>query len=299
MELHQLRYFSAVAQTGNFTKAATQCHVSQPSLSQQILKLEDEMGSPLFERRRDGVVLTLAGEMLLPHARRVLTEVSDAGARLRDASKLARGRLRLGVIPTIAPFFLPRPLAQFRQNHPGVAVTLREGVTKELTTLLEAEEIDLFIASQLSEKHGGLKPTVLFRESLALTLPSTHPLAHARQIGLGDLQRERFIVLRDEHCLSTTVNGFCQQNELAPNITCHGSQIQTVLAMVASGMGVSLIPAMASQHGLPPGLVLRSLGKQAPTRAIIVYQRKSSKTSPAAASLLALLQAEAVASADK
>lgn len=289
MELHQLRYFAAVARTGNFTKAAAACNVSQPSLSQQILKLEAEVGEALFERRRDGAELTLAGELLLRHAERALGEVAQAESRLRDIRRLARGRMRLGAIPTIAPYLLPAPLARFRQQFPGVEVTLHEMVTEELLAALQAQELDLAIASDAAAT-DGLEKATLLREPLWLAVPSTHPLATAARVTIDDVRNEHFVVLREEHCLSATVSGFCEQNEVAPNVVCHGAQVQTVMQMVAAGLGLSLVPALACEQSVPPGLVLRALDGAAPQRPIIAYWPERRETASLVAPLLAMLR---------
>lgn len=294
MELHQLRYFAAVARTGNFTRAAEACHVSQPSLSQQIIKLEAEVGSALFERRRDRAGLTLAGELLLRHATRVLSELDEVGSSMREIRRMTRGRLRLGAIPTIAPFLLPGPLARLKRELPGVEITLHEHVTAGLLTALQARELDLVIASTMPPT-DGLHGRTLFQEPLHLALPAGHALERVRAIGMADLQHARFIVLSDEHCLSAVVSSFCQQNDLAPNIICQGAQVQTVLAMVAAGLGISLVPAMACRQALPPGLVLRTL-EPAPRRDIIAYQGpRAGREAPVAQKLVQLLCADAAA----
>lgn len=289
MELHQLRYFTAVARTGNFTKAAAACNVSQPSLSQQILKLEAEVGEALFERRRDGAELTLAGELLLRHAERVLGEVAEAESRLRDIRRHARGRMRLGAIPTIAPYLLPVPLARFRQQFPGVEVTLHEMVTDELLSSLQAQELDLAIASDATHAEGLAKAT-LVREPLWLAVPATHPLATAARVTIEDVRNERFVVLREEHCLSATVSGFCEQNRVTPNVVCHGAQVQTVMQMVAAGLGLSLVPALACEQSVPTGLVLRALDGAAPQRPIIAYWPERRVAANLVAPLLAMLR---------
>ncbi len=289
MELHQLRYFSAVARTGNFTRAAAACNVSQPSLSQQIIKLEDEVGAPLFERRRDRATLTLAGELLLHHAARVLNEIDEVGTRMHEIRHLTRGRLRLGAIPTIAPFLLPSALARLKRAHPGMEITLHENVTAGLVASLLAHELDLVIASVIP-KNDALASRVLFQESLYLALPLGHALERARTVKMDDLRNERFIVLRDEHCLSAVVSGFCQQNDLSPNVVCAGAQVHTILTMVAAGLGISLVPAMACRQGLPSGITLRSLTTTAPRREIIAYWPKATKETPFASKLLKLLR---------
>lgn len=288
MELHQLRYFAAVARSGNFTRAATACHVSQPSLSQQIIKLEAEVGAPLLERRRDRASLTLAGEMLLRHATRVLNELDEVSSTMHDFRRLTRGRLRLGAIPTIAPFLLPGPLARLKREHPGMEITLHENVTTGLVAALLAHEVDVIIASTIPA-NDAFVASKLFQEPLLLALPAGHPLERVPRVTMEDLHHERFIVLRDEHCLSAVVSGFCQQNDLAPNVICQGAQMHTILTMVAAGLGISLIPAMACTS-LPAGLTLRTLHPKEPKRDVIAYWPAGSKQTPFTGKLLDLLR---------
>src|SRR5246127_2548271 len=148
MEIQQLRYVGAVAQTGNFSRAAEQCHVSQPSLSQQILKLEEELGERLFDRMKRHVRLTAHGEGFLPRALKILEEVDVAKREASDAQKLLRGRLIVGVLPTIAPYLLPEVLVLFARKFPGVEIVVHEDTTAQLLKLAQACEIDFALASR-------------------------------------------------------------------------------------------------------------------------------------------------------
>src|SRR4051794_36638102 len=147
MEVHQLRYFVAVARTGNFSRAAEQCHVAQPSLSQQIQKLEEELGERLFDRRGRQTKLTGHGEALLPRALRILDELENARRDIAEAQELLRGTLIVGVLPTIAPYLLPAVMEEFTARFPGLAVVIQEDTTARLLELVNAYEIDFAIAS--------------------------------------------------------------------------------------------------------------------------------------------------------
>jgi LysR family hydrogen peroxide-inducible transcriptional activator len=147
MELHQLRYFLAVARTKNFSRAAEQCHVAQPSLSQQIKKLEDELDERLFERTKREVSLTSAGEVFRQHAARVLEEVEQARNSMRDVRGLLRGRVALGALPTLAPYFLPERLRAFAAKHPGIEVVVHEDTTGQL--MLYSNKFYYFLISLL------------------------------------------------------------------------------------------------------------------------------------------------------
>lgn len=154
MELHQLRYFLAVARTKNFSRAAEQCHVAQPSLSQQIMKLEEELGERLFERTKRDVTLTPAGELFGQHAERVIEEVELARDKVRDVRGLVRGRVTLGALPTVAPYFLPQRLRAFAEKFPGIEVVVHEDTTAQLALAVLNKEIDFALVSLPVERTG-------------------------------------------------------------------------------------------------------------------------------------------------
>ena len=244
MEFHQLRYFLAVARTKNFSRAAEQCHVAQPSLSQQIMKLEDELGEKLFERTKREVALTPAGDLLKTHAERVLQEVDLACEGVRELRGLVRGRVVLGVLPTVAPYFLPKRLRLFSAEFPEVEVVVHEDTTRQLAAALLAKEIDLALVS-LPVEQAGLVAEEFFSEKLLVALPLGHILAKRQRIALNDLEREAFILMKEGHCLSGQALQFCQVNGFAPRVSFRSAQIETVLAFVAKGWGVSVVPEMA------------------------------------------------------
>jgi LysR family hydrogen peroxide-inducible transcriptional activator len=175
MEMHQLRYVVAVSRAGNFSRAAEQCHVSQPSLSQQILKLEEELGERLFDRMKREAKLTPHGEAFLPRAVKILEEVDAAKREASDAHSLLRGRLIVGVLPTIAPYLLPRVLVGFAEKFPGVEIVVQEDTTARLLKLAQAYEIDFALASRpIQDQRMEVKD--LFTEELRLALPPGHPV---------------------------------------------------------------------------------------------------------------------------
>src|SRR5271154_1361760 len=170
MEMHQLRYVVAVARTQNFSRAAEQCHVSQPSLSQQIQKLEEELGERLFDRMKRAAKLTPHGETFLPRAVKILEEVDAAKREAGDAKSLLRGMVTVGVLPTIAPYLLPKVMATFTAKFPGVEIVVQEDTTARLLKLALACEIDFAIASQ-PIRDGRLEVRELFSEELLIALP--------------------------------------------------------------------------------------------------------------------------------
>lgn len=244
MEIHQLRYFLAVVRTHNFSRAAEQCHVSQPSLSQQIMKLEDELGERLFVRTRREVALTPAGQRLTTHAERVLDELERARDSVSARDGVLRGKVALGVLPTIAPYHLPGRLRAFAEKFPEVEVEVHEDTTARLARAVLAKEIDLALVS-LPLEQRGIASRHLFDEPLFVALPAGHRLARRRRLNLADVERETFILMQEGHCLAGQTLAFCRMQGFAPRVSFRSAQIETVRAFVAAGWGVSVVPAMA------------------------------------------------------
>lgn len=288
MEMHQLRYVVAVARTGNISRAAEQCHVSQPSLSQQLQKLEDELGERLFHRMRRETRLTAPGEAFLPRALRILEEVDAAKREAAEAQSLLRGTLSLGVLPTIAPYLLPGALVSFAEKHPGVSVTVHEDTTAQLIKLVAGCELDMALASRpiLDQR---LEIRDLFAEELLLAVPAQHPLARRRTVRAADLERQRLIVMKEGHCLGDQVLGFCERRHVEPQISFRSAQLETVQALVRSGVGISLVPAMAAQAARQQALIYRSFGPPRPERKIVALRLKQHRQHRAAEAFLRVL----------
>ena len=286
MELHQLRYFLAVARTKNFSRAAEQCHVAQPSLSQQIMKLEDELGERLFERTKREVSLTPAGDLLRVHAERVLQEVELARDGVREFRGLVRGRVVLGVLPTVAPYFLPQRLRAFSSRFPAVEVVVHEDTTDQLAAAVLAKEVDLALVS-LPVQRVGLAAEEFFDEKLLVALPAGHALAKRPRLTFDDLEREAFILMKEGHCLSGQALQFCRINGFAPQISFRSAQIETVLAFVAKGWGVSVVPEMACTRPMR-GVRFRTLAGM--TRSIGIIHRKARPLSHASRALVDFLR---------
>lgn len=285
MELHQLRYVVAVTRTGNFSRAAAQCHVSQPSLSQQIQKLEDELCERLFDRLKTRTRLTPAGEALHQRAVRILAEVEAAHREATEARALTRGSVTVGVLPTIAPYLLPRVLPRFSKDLPGIEVVVQEDTTTQLLALLAACELDLAIAS-LPIHDVRVQAETLFTEELLVALPPNHPLVKKPSIRAADLETERFILMKEGHCLGDQVLNFCTRRDFHPNVLCRSAQIETIRALVQAGMGISLIPAMACQRARPPEPLYRSLSPPLPQRTIVALWLQSRPPGRAAGAFL-------------
>jgi LysR family hydrogen peroxide-inducible transcriptional activator len=285
MEMHQLRYVVAVARARNFSRAAEHCHVSQPSLSQQIQKLEEELGERLFDRMKRQAKLTAHGEAFLPRALKILEEVDLARREASDARSLLRGRVIVGVLPTIAPYLLPAVLGDFAKRFPSVEIVAQEETTALLLKLANACEIDFAVASRPIQDRR-MEVQDLFTEELRLALPPRHSLTRKRTVRLADLEKEPFIVMKEGHCLGDQVLNFCERRDLKPTISFRTAQLETIQALVHAGAGISLVPAMAARKkraGLPE---YRSLVSPKPERKIVAIWPKQRPLSRAANELL-------------
>lgn len=290
MEMHQLRYVVAVARAGNFSRAAEQCHVAQPSLSQQVRKLEDELGERLFDRLKRTVRLTAHGEAFLPRAVKILEEVDAARREASDARGLVRGTLTVGVLPTIAPYLLPAVLVAFGAAFPGVEIVVQEDTTARLLKLAAAYEVDFALVSR-PVHDDRMEVRDLFAEELRVAVPPGHPLARKRTVRPADLRKERLIVMQEGHCLGDQVLGFCERYELKPNISFRSAQLETIQALVCSGVGLSLVPAMAVRTGREDLPAYRSLSSPPPERKIVAVWPRQRPLGRAAAEFLKLIPA--------
>jgi LysR family hydrogen peroxide-inducible transcriptional activator len=244
MELHQLRYFCAVAEAGSFSRAAEQCHVSQPSLSQQIMKLEDELGARLFDRLGRSVRLTETGQTFLPRARAVLRELEAARGEVVEQKDSVGGAVTIGVIPTVAPYYLPQRLTWFSRKFPQVRLTVVEEITPVLLDQVRASKVDLAILALPIRGHE-FETFPLLTERLFAALPAGHKLAKRGALFLKELRAQPFLLLRDGHCFRDTAVAACDRAHLDPQIIFESGQFSSLLSLVGAGMGVSIVPEMA------------------------------------------------------
>jgi LysR family hydrogen peroxide-inducible transcriptional activator len=267
VELSQLRYFLKVAERGNFTRAGEDLGVTQPALSRSIARLESEIGQPVFDRQSKSVVLTDAGRLLHARAEQILSLVSDTLAELTDDGKT--GRVRVGAIPTVAPYLLPGILRDFRTRCPRAQVVALEETTDKLLHRLRQGEIDVaLLAAPVTEPH--LDSVSLFEEELLLVLPAGHALAKRERVTLSELREHPFVLLDETHCLTGAVVSFCERRSFQPVSVEHTSQLATVEELVSLGHGISLIPQMARRHDRDPRRVYRSISHPRPTRTIVL-----------------------------
>jgi LysR family transcriptional regulator, hydrogen peroxide-inducible genes activator len=287
MELHQLRYFVAVAQLENFTRAAQKCFVAQPSLSQQIIKLERECGGPLFDRSGRKVRLTDRGRTLFDRAIEILAAVEGAKRALTEDGDA--GQITVGAIPTIAPYLLPPLLKRFLRDYPKTEVTVSENLTEYTIQACLEGDVDVgVLALPISEDQLAIEP--LLTEELLLAMAAGHPLAARRRVSMQDVSLERFVLLSETHCPGRQVVSFCKGQSCQPAISCRSAQLLTVQELVAAGNGVSLIPQMAVSADRSQHTKYRSLTGEKPTRTIAMIWRKNRYHGPAVERFIAALR---------
>lgn len=247
MELHQLRYFCAVARAGNFTRAAEEQHVAQPSLSQQIRKLEDELGAKLFDRFPRFARLTDFGKAFLPKAGEILRQVGQARTEIQEMSRAEVGTVLVGAIPTIAPYFLGPALARFARRYPAVSISVVEEITPILLDRLHNGHLDVIVLA-LPVRGEELICEELFREPLFAALPEGHRLAERKTLALSEIREDPFLLLKEGHCFRENALSACRRSRVNPNVVFESGQFSTIVSMVATGMGVSVVPAMAVEY---------------------------------------------------
>ncbi|HEY4257561.1 MAG TPA: LysR family transcriptional regulator [Candidatus Udaeobacter sp.] len=282
MELHQLRYFVAVADEGNFSRAAAKVRVAQPSLSQQIRKLEAEIGQPLFDRLPRSVVITEAGRCLLDYARQILASIGDARRCVDELKGKIAGDVAVGAIPTIAPYVLPELVVTFQNHYPDVTLHIVEDATERIVRRIETGELDVALASTCQQS-PTLRREHLGSEALLALVPEGHPLAKQAAVSFDDLKSQRFLLLHEMHCLSQQVHHLLESRRLHPEIALAGSQLSTIANMIAAGIGVSIVPQMMVKHHATPGCVSLPFAPPVPERELNVLYNPLRFQSKAAA----------------
>lgn len=243
-DLRQLECFCAIARTGSFTKAADELGIAQPSLSEQIAKLEQSLGAPLFERLARRVELTPPGHAILGVAQALLEDAAALPDRFESAREGVSGPLRIAAIPTILPYFLAPLLKSFCERYPGVQLHLREGTTNELTEQVLNGAIDVALLS-LPVDTAGLVMKELFREPLFLAVPKKHPLTAAAPVPLRKVSKERLLILKDGHCLRDETLAVCARARAHFAAQFEADQFVTIFELIRGGFGVSIVPEMA------------------------------------------------------
>ena len=285
----------AVAETGNFTRASERSNITQPSLSQQILNLEKEVGHKLFHRLGRKAVLTEAGATFLERARRILFEVENASKELKDSPSLDR-RITVGAVPTVAPYLLAPLIERARVTHPNLTVHLREDFRSDLARAVLEGELDLAVVT-LPIKDHRLSIEPLLTEPLLLVVARGHPLAGRSEVTANDLAEETFVTLGDSSTLAAQIRAFCGDHNFVPRIGYRCAQVATLKLFVAMGAGISILPQVAQLPEDRGTLTYLRLTGSAPTREIAVIRHLQRYQSRGAEQFLALLRDQARVSA--
>ncbi len=286
MNLQDLAYFAAVARYQHFGRAAQACHIGQPTLSAQLRKLEIELGGSLFERTNRRVSITPLGELLLPHARRALEEVRLLQTAAQSARDQLAGPIKLGAIPTIAPYLLPRILPALNKSAPRLTIDLWEDLTAQLLDRLRTGQLDAaLLATPVPD--SGLTALRLFDDPFLAALPARHPLAQSSVVRQQNLF-PHLLLLADGHCLSAQVRSACTHRGQAPaRNDFRASSLETLVNLVAAGYGATLVPHLAANSLKSRTIALRPLQKSA-SRTIYLASRP---TFPRPKALQAIAQA--------
>ncbi|NJQ07959.1 LysR family transcriptional regulator [Streptomyces lonarensis] len=250
MQLHQLRYFAAVADTRHFTRAAEREHVAQPSLSQQIKALERELGTELFHRARGHVTLTDAGQTLLPLARRILADADTARREVQEVALLRRGRVRLGATPSLCVGLVPQLLRTFHDRYPGVELHITEGGSQDLVRELGVGALDLALVIAPPAPRGpALVARELFREDLVVvSAPDGPGPVPGTELRVADLRTLPMVMFRHGYDLRELTLGACRAAGFEPELAVEGGEMDAVLAMVGVGLGVAVVPRTAADR---------------------------------------------------
>ncbi|HEV7731258.1 MAG TPA: LysR substrate-binding domain-containing protein [Candidatus Binatia bacterium] len=272
--LTELRYVVAAADTGHFGRAASRCHVSQPTLSAQIKKLEETLGVQLFERTPKRVQVTAVGEQVVERARVMLDELQGIGDLARGQHEPLAGPLRLGVIPTLGPYLLPWLVPPLQKAYPRLRLVLREGLTATLLDDLVAHRLDVAIVA-LPVGTPGIAVEPLFDEPFWVAVPAKHVLAKRTQLREGDLDGHRVLLLTEGHCLRDQALAICGDGRSGRDDDDYrATSLETLRHMVAAGLGCTLLPALALR-GVPKGMVTRPFKAPSPHRRIGLAWRRS------------------------
>ena len=282
MELRQLRYLVALADERHFTRAAEREHIAQPALSQQIRRLEDELGVKLVERTTRRVAMTQAGELLVGRARRMLAELEAAEAELASLAGVQTGRLSVGALHTMGPVDLSLLLASFHRSHPGIELTVREQSSEELAEMLRVDEIDLaFLSVTEHIQSRGLTLAPLVSEEIVVVLPAAHPLAGRTSVRLAELAGEAFISFRRGSRLRELLDTAAADAGFEPHIALESNESRRIRSLVASSLGVAILPRSdATGPGAP--VAGSALVEPALTRDVTLAARTRRHLSPAA-----------------
>lgn len=277
MNFRALQYFVKLAELKHFSKAAEACFVSQPTLSTQIRKLEEELDVSLVERAPRHVMLTPIGEDIAHRARHVLRDIEHIKTAARRSRNPATGIIKLGIFPTLAPYLLPHVIPVIRKRFPDLKLQLAEEKTEDILNMLDQGRLDAGLLA-LPVDEPGLEIEVLFEEPFVTAMPSGHPLSDKESICVKDLEGEELLLLEEGHCLRQHALAVCKLAGAHERVDFHATSMETLRQMVASNVGVTLMPVLAVKPPVPTtgNIALRPFDAPAPSRTIVLVWRSSS-----------------------
>ncbi len=274
MKLRQVRSFISLARTGTFSEAARRVNVSQPALSQQIKKLETELDVKLVERMGKRIKLTEQGENFLPEAMRVLDSVRSAEASVQSNGSFSQGQLKLGIIPTIAPYFLPTLMDELNPESGELELLIREQQTDTLLQQLKIGKVDhLLLSPPIPEE--GITIERLGQEPFSLAVSEDEPIARQDEIQIDDITDEPILLLEEGHCLRDQTLSFCERQNVQPNVVFQGSNMQSILNLIDSGFGYTFVPEMVIRNSNHDRIRYIPFSEPRPARDIILVHRQS------------------------
>jgi DNA-binding transcriptional LysR family regulator len=292
MELRQLRYLVSLAEERSFTRAAAREHIAQPALSQQVRRLEDELGLPLVDRTTRRVALTEAGELLVDRARRVLAEVRAAQSELGELAGIRAGTVTIGAMQTLGPFDLPRLLAAFHKRHPQVELSVREEASDTLAEMVRTDAVDLALLSVTDRiDRRGLELQQLATEELVALVPAGHPLARRRRVRMAELEHDDFISFREGWALRHLLVQAGTEAGFVPHVAFESNELTRIRSLVASGLGVALL-ARSGVEGTRDDVAVLALSSPRPTRDVTLAWREGRRLAPSARALLDLARVQ-------
>lgn len=297
MLLRHIRYFIAVAQHRNFTRAAEALHVSQPTLSQQIRQLEDTLGVPLFDRSGREIQLTDAGAAYLHYARRAMHDLEGGKRAIHDVQELSRGTLRLAMTPTFTAYLIGPLLEKYNRRYPNLTLNILEIPQDRIEAMLNEDALDIGIA--FDETHSpDIETQVLFVEALALMVGKSHPYAESRaSLTLDEFRNQALVLLNQQFATRHTVDRYCRQHDVAPRIAMEVNSISAVIELVQRTTLATLLPAaIAREH---EQLCLVNLEPALPQRTAALLLRKGAYRSAATRAFIALALEEGAAYAGR
>ncbi len=276
MNIKELYYLVAVAETEHFGNAAKKCFVSQPTLSVQLRKLEDELNVQLFERNNKQVLITPAGRLLVEQSKKILSEIKIMKEMAQNISNPFSGTLRIGIIPTLGPYLLPCILQKIKNKFPQLEIFITEKKTETIVQELLSGKLDTIILALPSEGHG-IETQLLFEEPFHLALPTQHTLAAKKSITLDDLKNETLLLLEEGHCLRDQALAVCPSTKTIDKNDFSATSLETLRHLVAINAGITLLPGLSLKAAQQDNnIMIKAFKNPSPSRKIGMQWRESS-----------------------